>query len=309
MISIVIPIFNEEKNVRPLFERLKAVFDKQSIKWELIFVDDGSQDGSVMEISGLAKKNKNVKAVFFSRNFGKEVALSAGCRYARGEAVITMDGDLQHPPELIPEILEKWRNGGEVVYTVRKENQGAGALKKLTSGIYWWLFGKISTLDSEPHSTDFRLMDRRVVDEINRFSERGRIFRGIVDWTGFKREKMEFSAEQRRNEKAGYSYKKLFHLGVNSLTAFSLLPLKVAGFLGVLITSVSSLLFIVMIIVRWFIEPKFFSSLSFVVVINTVLIGIVLSCLGMIALYIARIHDEVTGRPLYIVRKKINIDE
>ncbi len=308
-ISIIIPVYNEEKNIPLIIQEIRKVFDGLSYNFEIIFINDGSRDGSILEIKKAAEKDRRIRGLDFSKNFGKEVATSAGCHYARGDAAIIMDGDLQHPPELIPELLTKWEEGYEVIYTVRKENRGAGFFKKFTSTCYWWLLGKISSVKTEPHSTDYRLLDRKVLKEFKQFSERGRIFRGIVDWMGFKRIKVEFVALERQSGQAGYDYRKLFNLAINSLTAFSLLPLKVMGFTGVIISFFSGIMLIIMFITRWFIDETIFSSQAFIVVINTALIGLVMVGQGFIALYIARIHNEVVNRPLYIIRNKINISE
>ncbi len=307
LISLVIPIYNEEKNISPLYAELQKVTSGSDFDFELIFVNDGSTDGSILELNKIAEEDKKIKIIDFAKNFGKEIALSAGCHFSKGDAVITMDADLQHPPTLIAGLIKKWEEGFEVVFTVRKENKGASLLKKFTSNIYWWIFSKTSSLSSEPHSTDFRLIDKKVVDIFRKFPERGRIFRGIIDWMGYKRAKLEFTANERNQGDATYSYKKLIGLAINSLTAFSLLPLRVAGYLGTLITSVSFILLAVMIISEIF-DFLDFTAIAFFVVANTLLIGIVLICLGFIALYIARIHDEVVGRPLYIIREKINLD-
>jgi len=310
LISIVVPVYNEEKNIGVFYDEIAKVFEKISAyDFEIIFVNDGSKDGSILKLDEMARKDQRVKILDFSRNFGKEVATSAGCYHTKGDAVITMDADLQHPPSLIPEFIRKWENGSEVVYTVRLENKGASLTKRITSGIYWWLFDRISSVNMEPHSTDFRLMDKKVIEAFRKFSERGRIFRGIVDWMGYRREKIEFVADERNSGKPTYSYGKLFDLAINSFTSFSLLPLRLAGYFGVAITSFSLMLLAVMFVFEWFIDAGVFTSLAFVVVANTLLMGIVLISLGFIALYIARIHEEVINRPLFIIRNKINIEE
>jgi len=309
LISLVIPIYNEEKNIQPIYGEIRGVFSSlPDYDFEIIFINDGSRDNGFLELVKLSENNKNIKVLDFSRNFGKEAATSAGCHHARGEAVITLDADLQHPPVLIPELIKKWEEGFEVVYTVRKENKGASATKKITSKLYYWLFNKISSVESTPHSTDFRIMDRKVMETFRKFPEKERIFRGIIDWMGYKRAKIEFIAPERNIGKAGYSYRKLVGLAVNSITAFSLLPLRLAGYLGILITSVSFILLLFMAITEWLFNPSNFTPLAFVAVTNTLLIGLVLICLGFIALYIARIHEEVAGRPLYIIRNKVNIE-
>ncbi|MFZ5982154.1 MAG: glycosyltransferase family 2 protein [Patescibacteria group bacterium] len=307
LISVVVPIYNEEKNIPRVYAEIKKTFESLAFDLELIFVNDGSQDHSFLEINKLAEKDSRVKLVDFARNFGKEIALTAGCHHASGEAVITMDADLQHPPKLIPEMLEKWQSGKEVVYTVRKEHKGASLTKKTTSKLYWWLFQNMTSVETEPHSTDFRLMDKKVIDIFKKFPERGRIFRGIIDWIGFERERIEFVAPERTEGKPTYSYRKLIGLAINSLTAFSMLPLRLAGYLGVIITLVSSLILFIIALSKIFGFLEF-TPIASLTVVNTFLIGIVLVCLGFIALYIARIHDEVIDRPLYLIKRKLNLE-
>ncbi len=309
LISIVIPVFNEEKNIPLVFEGVcKALAARPEYAFEVIFVNDGSTDNGLLEILKLSREHTNVKGLDFSRNFGKEPATSAGCHAAAGDAVVTMDADLQHPPELIPKFLELWEKGAEVVYTVRKENKGAGWFKKISSKVFYFIFNKVAEVKTEPGTTDFRLMDKKVIEVFRGFPERERMFRGMIDWMGYRREKVEFIAPDRIHGAARYSYGKLFRLALNSFTSFSLLPLRLAGYLGIIIMLVSGLLLLAMIITRWFIDPDMFTPIAILGVSNMFLIGIVLVSLGFIALYIARIHNEVINRPLYIVRERVNIE-
>lgn len=309
LISIVIPVYNEEKNVPLIAEALKNVFaGLPSYGYEIIFVNDGSRDNSFLEIYNLSQRDSHIKGLDFSRNFGKEPATSAGCHIARGDAVITMDADLQHPPEIIKEFIKLWEEGNEVVYTVRSENKGASWFKKLTSHVYYWIFNKFTDMVTEPRSTDFRLIDKKVVDVFRKFPERERMFRGMIDWMGYKRARVEFVANERLHGEAQYSYRKLFRLALNSFTSFSLIPLKFAGYLGVFITLISGVLLVVMLITRWFLDPALFSPIAILATSNTFLSGIILVSLGFIALYIARIHNEVINRPLYIVREEIGTE-
>lgn len=308
-VSIVIPVYNEEKNISLINKEIADVFSSLPYEYEVIFVNDGSQDNSLLEILQLSQANPRIKCLDFSRNFGKEPATSAGCHHADGDAVITMDADLQHPPALIPRFLELWESGTEVVYTVRKENRGASWFKKLSSKIFYWMFNKVSEVKTESGTTDFRLMDKKVIEVFRKFPERERMFRGMIDWMGYKREKVEFVAPDRIHGIAKYSYRKLFQLALNSFTSFSLLPLRLAGYIGVVIMTVSGLLLAGMLITDWFIDPNTFTPIAILGVSNMFLIGIVLVSLGFIALYIARIHNEVINRPLYIVREKVNINQ
>jgi dolichol-phosphate mannosyltransferase len=308
LISIVIPVYNEEQNIPLIAEEIKKVFADLSYRYEIIFVNDGSKDNSFLEIYNLAQRDEHIKGLDFSRNFGKEPATSAGCHIATGDAVITIDADLQHPPEIIKQFLTLWEEGNEVVYTVRSENKGASWFKKLTSHLYYWIFNKFTDMVTEPRSTDFRLIDKKVVDVFRKFPERERMFRGMIDWMGYKRAKVEFVANERVNGEAQYSYTKLFRLAMNSFTSFSLLPLKFAGYIGVFVMVISGALFLAMLITRWFFNANLFTPIAILAVGNAFLISIVLVSLGFIALYIARIHNEVINRPLYIVREEVNVE-
>lgn len=310
LISVVIPVFNEEQNIPLVFEEVKKTFAAHpEYDFEVIFVNDGSRDNSLLEILRLSREDHRVRGLDFSRNFGKEPATSAGCHQARGDAVVTMDADLQHPPMLILQFLELWEQGAEVVYTVRKVNTGAGWFKKISSKMFYWLFNKVSEVKTESGTTDFRLMDKKVIEVFRKFPERERMFRGMIDWMGYKRAKVEFVAPDRIHGNANYSYNKLFQLAINSLTSFSLLPLRLAGYGGIFITVLSGLLLLGMVVANGFVDPNMFTSIAILGVSNMFLIGIVLISLGFIALYIARIHNEVINRPLYIVREKVNIIE
>lgn len=310
LISVVIPIYCEGKNIMRLYERLENVAEGlQGYRWEYIFVNDGSSDSSFAELQKLAIIDKRVKVLNLSRNFGKEIALSAGVNATSGEAVITIDADLQHPPELIPDMIEKWESGIDIVATKRRMIQRQPFFRKVGSHLFYWLMGKISQIDMVSQSTDFRLIDRKVADVFKTITEKSRMYRGIIDWMGFKKEYIEFDADARIEGRPGYSYKKLFSLALSSITAFSLFPLKIAGFIGVIITFFSGILLLIAFPTRFIFQSQFFSSLAIVVVINTFLIGIVLICLGLIALYIGNIHNEVVNRPLYVVRERINFED
>jgi len=307
-VSIVIPVYNEEKNIPLVNQEIAGVFSSLPYDYEIIFVNDGSADNSLLEILKLSREDSRVKGLDFSRNFGKEPATSAGCHMATGDAVVTMDADLQHPPELILRFLELWENGAEVVYTVRKENRGASWFKKFSSRIFYWIFNKVSEVKTESGTTDFRLMDKKVIQVFRKFPERERMFRGMIDWMGYKRKKVEFVAPNRIHGQATYSYTKLFWLAINSFTSFSLLPLRLAGYIGIFIIMVSGIVLTGMLVTDWFFDPSMFTPIAILGVSNMFLIGIVLVSLGFIALYIARIHNEVINRPLYIIREKVNIE-
>ncbi len=307
-ISIVIPVYNEAGNILNLHSRLEnVVASLPQFEWEYIFVNDGSSDHSFDVLKSLAGVDKKVKVLDFSRNFGKEIALTAGAHESEhSDAVICIDADLQHPPELIPTLVANWEDGAEVVVTIRTEIEKQPLLRRVGSFVYYWMMKKMSGIDLKAKTTDFRLYDKKVVQAFMKTTERERMFRGIMDWLGFYRSYVEFKADARVEGRATYSYAKLWRLAVNSLTAFSLWPLRLAGYLGVLISTISGGLFIWMISNYLVFKIWIYTPLAMVVVINTFLIGIVLMALGLVALYVGVIHTEVINRPLYIIRARLN---
>lgn len=310
-LAIVVPVYNEALNLPRLYERLLAVIEGlPEYRWQFCFVNDGSVDHSWTVLQQLAESDDRVRAIDLSRNFGKEVALTAGVQASSAAAaVICLDADLQHPPELIPELVARWREGAEVVATVRRSIARQPWLRRLSSRGYYWVMGKISGLDMRSQTTDFRLFDHKVVAAFCTATERNRMFRGIMDWLGFRKVYVEFDASAREEGVAQYSYRKLWRLAIDSMTSFSLFPLRITGYLGVFISAASFLLLLWMTVLRFgFGDRTTFSALAFVVVANTFLIGIVLMAVGLVALYIGQIHTEVINRPLYAVREKLNLE-
>lgn len=309
LISIVIPIFNEEKNIETLSEKIENVFKGLvDYDYEIIFVNDSSTDNSYTKIVNLARKNKRVKLLDFSRNFGNQIAVSAGYQYANGRAVINMDGDLQHPPELIPDLVLKWEQGNEIVIAKRIEEKHLGFFRRIFTKLYFKVFNKVANVEIEAGISDYRLLDRKVVQVLKLFTERNRFFRGIINWIGFKKDYVSYRVDRRKGGISSFSFLSLLRLGFSGFTSFSLLPLKIAGYLGLLITGISFLLILYMIITMGILKSQYFTPLAYIAVFNAFLIGIVLICLGFLALYIGNIYGEILNRPLFIVREKINFD-
>ncbi|WP_300154959.1 glycosyltransferase family 2 protein [Solidesulfovibrio sp.] len=301
-ISLVVPVYNESKGLCALRDALVAVMDALPYEWDCILVDDGSRDDSWAVIESLSAADPRFKGLLFSRNFGKEMALTAGVEAAVGAgAVICLDADLQHPPEIIPELVAKWEEGYDIVATIREKVADYSLVKKLGSKGFYWFMRRFTDLDLPPNSTDFRLLDSKVVETLSQFTEGSRMFRGIIDWMGYKKTYISFCAPARSQGEPAYSVKKLFNLAINSFTSFSLVPLRLAGYLGLGIMAVTMPLLCLMVLANWFVGANI-TPIAFFTVFNTLLIGIVLCALGMMSLYIGHIHTEVVNRPLYIVR-------
>lgn len=307
ILSIIVPVHNEEQNIPLVYDELVKVFQGLSrYDYEVIFVDDGSRDGSWQQIEYLCRRDGKVRGLQFARNFGKEIATTAGIHHAKGDAVKIIDADLQHPPELIPVFVEKWEKGSDIVIGVRSTNQEEGAIKKYGSYFFYRILSAISETPIIPQGTDFRLMDRKVVNEFNRFSEKNRITRGLIDWLGFKRDYVKFDAPARQHGEASYSPLKLLKLAFSSFISHSMFPLRLAGYLGLGIIGLSGPLGLFIFVEKYLLGDPWnmrFSGPAILAVILLFLVGIVLVCLGLIALYIANIHTEVTNRPMYVIRK------
>ncbi len=311
LLSVVIPAYQEEKNISYIYSELLPVLHSvhEKYHYEIIFVDDGSPDATWKEIEKLCEGDVHVRGVRLSRNFGKELAITAGLEYAKWDAVITLDADGQHPVDRIPEFLHEWKSGYEIVYNKRPESHGASWLKKWTSKMFYRMFNAISEFKIEPRTTDYRLLDRAVIDAYLRFSEKNRMYRGLVDWLGFSKKALVFDAKNRIHGEATYTYKMLFRLALHSLTSFSFFPLKLVGYMGFLIVFFGCITLFFQFIDKFGITHFGFSNIGIVIVINTIMVWVVLMSLGLIGIYIANIHEEVIGRPLYIVKKKKNFEK
>lgn len=312
LISITIPVLNEEQNIPLIYKGILEVWKNLGNKYdyEIIFVNDGSDDKSDVILENLAKNDTRVKYIEFSRNFGKEIAVSAGIFHCHGEAAIMIDADLQHPPELIPQFIKKWEKGTNIVVGIRKTNSSDGLFKKLGATLFYKVMDLVGETKINSNETDYRLLDKRVIKEFNRFTERNRISRGLLNWLGFKKEYIYFDADKRKNGKSGYDNAKLASLAMSSIVNHSLFPLKFAGYLGIFITILSGMLGIFVFTEKYILNDPLnfnFSGIAILAIIILFLIGIVLICLGLSALYIASIHTEIINRPLYIIKKDKNL--
>jgi dolichol-phosphate mannosyltransferase len=300
--SIIAPIFNELENLPELYRRVREVMDATGEPWELILVDDGSSDGSTEKIRELAQNDQRVRPVIFARNFGHQIAITAGWDYARGDAIVIIDADLQDPPELIPELAQKWKEGYEVVYAVRAEREGETWFKKTTAALFYRLIRWITDVDIPLDAGDFRLMDRKVVNVLKQMRERHRFPRGMSAWVGFRQVGVSYKRAPRFAGETKYPFRKMLKLALNAITGFSYFPLQVATYFGFVSAALAILAIPVVIYLRMTGSQAFFGQATTLIAV-LFLGGVQLISLGILGEYIGRIYDEAKGRPLYIVRE------
>ena len=300
--SIIAPIYNERENLPELHRRVTEVMNSTGESWELILVDDGSSDSSSDIIRDLAKKDSHVRPVIFARNFGHQVAVTAGLDYSRGEAVVIIDADLQDPPELILEMAKKWKEGNEVVYAVRVEREGESWFKLWTASLFYRIIYRITDVKIPLDTGDFRLMDRKVVNVMNQMREKHRFLRGMSAWVGFKQVGVEYTRAARVAGETKYPFRKMFKLAVNAVTGFSYFPLQVATYVG-FASAVIAILAIPLVIYLRVAGHQQLTGQATTLIAVLFLGGVQLISLGVLGEYIGRLYDEAKGRPLYIVRE------
>jgi len=306
-ISCVIPAYNEAENLQLLVPQLTAMLASLSSHPEIIIVDDGSTDATAATAAAALTHDYPVRCVFLSRNFGKEAALTAGIHEASGDVVVLMDSDLQHPVTMIPVFLEKWREGYEMVYGVRANRDDESFLKRhLTQGFYR-LLRRASRIPIEPDAGDFRLLDRKVVESLKALPERSRFMKGLYAWVGFKSIGIPFQVEERRSGRSTFNFRRLTRLAMMGMVAFSELPLRISALIGLVISAIS-IVYAVFITVRTLMFGVDLPGWATLVVATTFLNGIQLMAIGILGEYIARIFNEVKGRPNYIVARRLGFD-
>ncbi len=308
-LSIVVPVHNEAAVLPELYRRIRSVMDEGGRSWELLLVNDGSRDQSAITIEFLCAQDSRVRGISLSRNFGFQIAVTAGLDAARGRAVILMDADLQDPPEVIPEMITRWRAGFDVVYGVRTERAGETWFKRASASGFYRLIRRLTSVDIPLDTGDFRLMDRRVVDAIRQMPEQHRFLRGMVSWVGFKQTGVAYKRQPRYAGETKFTLKKMLRFALDAITGFSYLPLQLATYLGAAITVLSGLMVLGAILLRLTGAAQPLTGQAPTLLAVLFLGGVQLICLGIVGEYLGRIYDQARQRPLYLVEQRWGFDE
>ena len=302
-LSVVIPVYNESGNIPNLFKRLKDTLEKLKLSYEILFINDGSQDNSLDLIQSLDDQYETVNYIDFSRNFGHQIAISAGIDHACGNAVVIMDADLQDPPEIIEDLYLKYKEGYEVVYAQRRSRQGEHYYKRITAKWFYRIMQKITSFNIPVDTGDFRIIDHKVVEVIRQMPEYSKYLRGLVAWVGFRQTHILYDRAERKKGETGYPMRKMIRFAIDGITAFSDFPLKLATFLGFFVSIIS---FVILLYTFYFRLIKGEGVIGWASTISSVLFigGVQLICIGIIGEYISRINTQVRNRPLYVIREK-----
>ncbi len=300
-ISVIIPVYNEEDNIQMLHERLYQVMQQMGISFELIFINDGSRDRSIELVRALAAKHDYVKYVDFSRNFGHQIAVTAGLDKANGQAIVIIDADLQDPPELIEEMYKKMKEGYEVVYAKRKSRVGESWLKLWTAKTFYRILSKITSISIPVDTGDFRIVDRKIVDVLREMPEKNKYLRGQISWIGFNQTYVEYERQQRNAGETGYTYRKMLRFALDGITAFSDFPLKIVTYFGFIVSAFAFLVMLYALYSRFILQdyqPGWTSLMICILFIG----GIQMIAIGIIGEYLSRMNNNIRNRPLYIVK-------
>jgi glycosyltransferase involved in cell wall biosynthesis len=307
VLSIIIPLFNESENIDALYSRMIRVLSNMGEPFEIIFINDGSLDSTLQCLHSIRDKDNRIKVIDLSRNFGKEIAISAGLDFASGKGLIFMDADLQDPPEIIPDLAAKWRQGYDVVYAKRTDRSGESWLRRLTANLFYIFIDKITDIDIPRDTGDFRLISRHVADAIKILRERNRFMKGMFSWVGFRCAPVFYTREPRHAGRSKLSYRKLWNLAVEGITSFSYLPLKLATYMGLLLSLFAFSLFIFMLVSK-FIYGNTISEFIILTGLILFISGMQSLFTGILGEYVGRIYEESKHRPLYIVRGTYGFD-
>jgi polyisoprenyl-phosphate glycosyltransferase len=302
-LSIIIPVYNEEGNLPKLFERLVKVAEALNVSYEMIFVNDGSSDSSLSTLMLLAEKNPNVKYINFSRNFGHQIAVSAGIDHCNGNSIVIIDADLQDPPELIIDLYTKKQEGFEVVYARRRSRSGESALKKFTAKMFYRILAKITSVKIPVDTGDFRIMDRKIVNVLKQMPEQHKFLRAQIAWAGFKQSYVLYDRDQRNSGETGYTYRKMIRFALDGITGFSNLPLKFATIAGFIVSGITFLISLYALYAR-FVSKDFVPGWTSLILAVLFIGGVQLISIGIIGEYMSRLSTDVRKRPLYVIQSE-----
>lgn len=308
LLSIVVPVYNEQEVIDETYRRLTEVFKDYFMKVEYIFINDGSKDNTYSKLAQIAKKDSQVRIINFARNFGHQIAITAGMDYAKGDAVVIIDADLQDPPEVIKQMVEKWQDGYEVVYGKRLQREGETFFKKFTAKMFYRFLDSMTDVKLPVDVGDFRLIDRKVCDAMKCLPERSRYVRGLVSWVGFKQTSVEYKREKRFAGETKYPLKKMIKLAGDGIFSFSYKPLKLATVTGMII-SAFSFIYLIVVLIQKFVKNDIASGWASSMAVSLFFNGVMLIVLGIMGEYVGRIYEEVKARPLYIVGELIGFSE
>lgn len=306
ILSVVVPCYNEEENIHLCHEEIVGNIETKRFDYEIIFVNDGSRDDTWAQIQKIVKKDAHARGVNFSRNFGHQAALQAGLEAAAGDVIIMMDGDLQHPPSLFGELIAKYDEGFDIVNTVRQDSEDVGALKKMTSRLFYKIINGLSDLQLNEGEADYRLMSRRALDTLNALPESPKFYRGLVNWIGYDVARVEYRAKERQHGKSSYTLKKMIELARLGITSFSMKPLKVISVSGMLISGVAIVLLIGLVIVKFMVDVELVSYSAILTALLMLMMGILITVQGVVAVYLVDIFSATKSRPTYIVKESAN---
>jgi len=306
LISLVVPVYNESAVIRTFYDRASsALASLDGFEYEILFVDDGSHDDTYQQVTAFAQRDPGVRVIKFSRNFGHQIAITAGVDHARGDCVVVIDSDLQDPPEVIKAMIQEWNKGFDVVYGVRDEREGESAMKLLTASMFYRLLGSVAKIKIPANVGDFRLMSRRAVDELKQLREKDRFVRGLVSWIGFKQTGVKYHRDKRYAGETKYPYRKMIKFAMDGIASFSTMPLKLATWLGYA-TSLLAFLYLISVFIQKFLGITV-QGFATIMVAMMFLGGVQLICLGILGEYLGRIFNEIKPRPMYIIEEFVGV--
>lgn len=307
-VSVIVPLYNEEQVIAETYSRLTSVLGRMNLDYEIVMVNDGSRDRTAELARTLCEKDVRVKLVSFSRNFGHQVAITAGMDKCGGQVAVIIDADLQDPPEIIPEMIERWREGYAVVYGVRKKRKGETLFKRATAAVFYRTLRRMSSVSIPLDTGDFRLMDRKVVEELKKMRERSRFMRGMVSWVGFKQARIEYEREMRFAGDTKYPFAKMLKLSVDAILSFSQLPLRISTVLGLLCCGISLIAYIYSLLMSAMSHVRITAGWTYIGLAILFIGGVQLVSVGLLGEYIGRMYEELKARPLYVIDEEINFE-